>query len=502
MAGQSGSGSRGKAVMAGTAIIAAAIIVAFGARMWDRGRPPAPAVGPADSQTQATGSAPAPSPAAATGDATALPPQDTVKTDAQTGATAPQTDAVSTAQADKTVASDLTKSGAQPAAQPSFDVVRVDPQGGAVVAGKSAPGAKVQVLIDGKPVAEATADGGGKFVALFDAAPSSAPQVVTLQSKGEGTKTVSSQQTVILAPRQAVLAGDAAGTDAAAGTTQLAQTGATVAKTATPQASAGEIVIATISGEGAQGSQPAPGTPTPTTADVGGGATDTVVAPSSTAGASDAQTAVATGDPASASGVATQETAPTATAPTVLLADQQGIKVLQSPGPKVLDSIVLDTITYEAAGEVKLAGRATSDAFIRVYIDNRLVQSNPTNADGSWEAKLADVKAGVYTLRVDQLDSAGAVTSRVQTPFKRESKDVVRQAVVIAAGNDASPDSTANAPVDLSVVTVQPGSTLWAIARSRFGRGILYVRVFEANRDQIKDPDLIYPGQVFKIPKG
>ncbi len=50
------------------------------------------------------------------------------------------------------------------------------------------------------------------------------------------------------------------------------------------------------------------------------------------------------------------------------------------------------------------------------------------------------------------------------------------------------------------IVTVQPGNTLWQIARDRYGEGILYVRVFDANRGQIRDPDLIYPGQVFDLP--
>ena len=48
--------------------------------------------------------------------------------------------------------------------------------------------------------------------------------------------------------------------------------------------------------------------------------------------------------------------------------------------------------------------------------------------------------------------------------------------------------------------TVQPGNTLWAIARERYGEGIMYVMVFEANRDRIRNPDLIYPGQVFVLP--
>jgi nucleoid-associated protein YgaU len=50
-------------------------------------------------------------------------------------------------------------------------------------------------------------------------------------------------------------------------------------------------------------------------------------------------------------------------------------------------------------------------------------------------------------------------------------------------------------------LTVQPGNTLWAIARDTYGDGFLYVRVFSANKDQIRNPDLIYPGQVFTLPE-
>jgi len=59
----------------------------------------------------------------------------------------------------------------------------------------------------------------------------------------------------------------------------------------------------------------------------------------------------------------------------------------------------------------------------------------------------------------------------------------------------------AEGPVAVSVVTVQPGFTLWGIARETYGEGMLYVKVYEANRDQIRDPDLIYPGQVFELPQ-
>ena len=63
-------------------------------------------------------------------------------------------------------------------------------------------------------------------------------------------------------------------------------------------------------------------------------------------------------------------------------------------------------------------------------------------------------------------------------------------------------EQTARPDFNVAVRTVQPGNTLWAIARERYGRGILYVAVYEANRDLIRDPDLIYPGQVFRADAG
>ena len=62
-------------------------------------------------------------------------------------------------------------------------------------------------------------------------------------------------------------------------------------------------------------------------------------------------------------------------------------------------------------------------------------------------------------------------------------------------------DTTAQTDVaPVSLITVQPGNTLWGIAREKYGEGLLYVRVFEANTDRIRNPDLIYPGQIFTVP--
>ncbi len=56
-----------------------------------------------------------------------------------------------------------------------------------------------------------------------------------------------------------------------------------------------------------------------------------------------------------------------------------------------------------------------------------------------------------------------------------------------------------NAPKDVSY-TVQPGDTLSKIAKQHLGDANAYMKIFEANKDQLSDPDKIKPGQVLKIP--
>jgi nucleoid-associated protein YgaU len=55
-------------------------------------------------------------------------------------------------------------------------------------------------------------------------------------------------------------------------------------------------------------------------------------------------------------------------------------------------------------------------------------------------------------------------------------------------------------PVRPGHVVIQPGNNLWRISRVIYGRGIEYTAIYEANRDKIRDPDLIYPGQIFATP--
>ncbi len=63
-----------------------------------------------------------------------------------------------------------------------------------------------------------------------------------------------------------------------------------------------------------------------------------------------------------------------------------------------------------------------------------------------------------------------------------------------------APGAAATTAVDVSTYTVKAGDTLSKIAKEHLGNANAYMQIFEANRDQLTDPDLIKPGQVLKIP--
>ena len=173
--------------------------------------------------------------------------------------------------------------------------------------------------------------------------------------------------------------------------------------------------------------------------------------------------------------------------PALLIRADGDVAVLQheqaAARPDIPPSVRIDAISYDDGGEVQIVGRSLRpEAELLLYLDNRLIMRTRAAQTGDWRTTLPQVDEGVYTLRVDEVGNGDTVASRFETPFRRESPQIAAESGRVQA------------------LTVQPGNTLWGISREQFGRGVLYVQIFEANRDRIRDPHWIYPGQVFAIP--
>ena len=256
---------------------------------------------------------------------------------------------------------------------PSFDVVRIDPSGNAVIAGRARPGAKVRVMDGEAVVGEATADSRGEWVIVPDHPIEPGERQFTLDSTQEGTTRQSDHVVVLSVPER-------------------------------PGGRAKEPALAVLTPRDGNG-------------------------PS---------------------------------------------RILQRPdGPPPPNSLTLDVIDYDNEGNLSLSGTANVPSpsgaarNVRIYLDNKPIGAAP-------------VAPGLYTLRVDQLADA-KVVARIELPFSRS------EPLVGFAGD--------------RYIVVQPGQSLWRIATHALGSGFRYSVLYEANQNQIRDPNLIYPGQVIAVPR-
>ena len=373
---------------------------------------------------------------------------------------------------------------------PKLETVRIDDEGTALVAGTAHPGSILEILVDAKVVESIKVGADGNFAFLFDLELKSVPQVISVKSIYGDTQLLA-DETMIVAPKKiemvnvapenkekeqqttgSINSGDESGDyqnadkeiDEESSTKDLKVESASTKEIEDPGSDEkASRTIITLSETSIQPPQLAQPTEEKIEKEV---------------------QKVLTAEPS------VSEINSSGEQPTVLLADKEGIKVAQSSsGPTVMTDVLFDTINYSKDGSVAVTGRGSPDSIVRFYLDNSPVASTSVDQTGYWSADLSDVEAGVYTLRLDQLDQSGKVSSRIESPFKRENRTVLADQLKDMAS-----------PARINVITVQPGNTLWAISRERYGRGILYVQVFDANKDKIRNPDLIYPGQIFDLP--
>ncbi len=290
--------------------------------------------------------------------------------------------------------------------KPAFDVVSVEPTGEAVIAGRAAPNAKVELKDAGRTVAEATANAEGQFVMIPPRLPPGEHSLALSTGVGASSQTSKAVTVAVAAPQPA------------------------------PKAAAAS-------------SAPPP--------------------PSSTA------LAVPPSGPA-----------------------------LPAFGPA--GRVAVQSIEVSPGGRLVAKGEAAPNAVVRLYLSGAYVGDAKTDAGGRWSLTIEHgMTPGAYQMRADEINPSDAkVAARAEAPFDYPLAAATQPGAT--AGSPPSPVAKAASPSDVVVDSIQiqhvdPGNTLWGISQKFYGDGSRYQIIFAANSGQIRNPNLIYPGQVFVVPK-
>jgi nucleoid-associated protein YgaU len=329
---------------------------------------------------------------------------------------------------------------------PEFDTVRVEPSGDTIVAGHGEPNAKVALMAGDKVLAEAEADGAGNFVMV---PPALAPggYVLGLRSSGAGGTLDSHQNVTVSVP---------------------------------PKGEKNVVVALAEPGK-----------------------------------------------------------------PSVILSDSNPKP--EASAPAAGSSPAQPEVAFKTAevdnGGFYASGSATPGAHLRIYLNGSALADVTAGTDGHWSLTIGKgMSPGHFAVRADSIDEKGNVVARAEVPFDvpvnvAEAAPAANDSAATAvsppppkpaASESASPPPVADAPSQsdaaketgnenvanatptpsandvvvprIDTATVVRGDSLWRISRKVFGHGIRYTLIYEANAKQIRDPSLIYPGQVFVLP--
>jgi len=143
-------------------------------------------------------------------------------------------------------------------------------------------------------------------------------------------------------------------------------------------------------------------------------------------------------------------------------------------------AVKMKVIDYDEKGRLAISGEAKPGSKISIDVNGRTIGSTNTDDQGQWSLTTSEGTADGAN-KIGATASLGDEYSTTTMPF--------------------APDELVQKFPEGRLVVVQPGNSLWRIARRTYGSGFRYTVIFAANRDQVTNPDLIYPGQVLHTPQ-
>jgi nucleoid-associated protein YgaU len=374
--------------------------------------------------------------------------------------------------------------GAKP---PEFDIVRVTPSGDTVVVGRAPGAARVELLDQGKVIAREKVDQNGQFV-LLPPTLSGGDHLLALRITPEGQTPVSSTQSVAVAVRP--------GTGPLV---TLAEPGKPSVVLAAPAPAAPPVTTAPS----------APPVMTPPAAQAK--ATTSVFAPGS------AQVTIQTAEVEAGGRFFATGMAPAGSTVRLYLNGSHVADAASANDGKW--SLTINkgvsggkyALRADAIGD---GGKVISRAEVPFDAPAAIAEATPAPAAAAPKAALPPVVAPPPE-ETGTTPAPASQTAAASAPLAVSSPSPVAQAPRTATSTppaSAAPAQTgtsiaANNPAanpvvpEVSTVTVSRGDSLWRISRLRLGRGMRYTVIYEANSSQIRNPNLIYSGQVLVLPR-
>lgn len=450
--------------------------------------PPAPRADGADAPVQLKGGeAPGSLP---NGNGTAAPAPSKA---GEAGAEPPA--AASAARSDQGAASGEKPAPGDAPPAPSFDIVRVEPTGETVIAGRGPSGATIDMLRDGKPFARVVADSSGLFAIVPPPLPPGSHEIVLQAIAPDGTRARSRDSVTI--------------------SINEGKTGKPLVALTSPDRPT--VLLST---------------PEPPHA------------------------RVTEGPPRPPSGPS--QPSARGPAPAEQELPQQAAKADASAPKAQAARSTVKIVSVEAGegGRLYVSGQGAPGATIRLYLNDTLVAPGSAGGDGKVSFAIGrGVRTGDYRVRLDDVDPvsgevktraevAFAVPAPLTVPLPPQPPPVVTEAPQVAearpggtgasspVGSDsrpaigagasggtsagAQPSAAASASAapspwrdvdprtvlvpEVNTAIVTRGDSLWRISRRVYGGGVRYTVIYGANQEQIRNPNLIYPGQVFVLP--
>jgi len=207
-----------------------------------------------------------------------------------------------------------------------------------------------------------------------------------------------------------------------------------------------------------------------------------------------------------------------------------------APAAVVGGRVAVETVEIEPTGKLHVSGHSPPGAAVRLYLNDSYLAVTTAAADGRFAFTInKGVGPGGYRVRLDEVESgSGAIRSRAEVPFNmpetvaatgsganqsagasqalpalRNPPQIAKpqdmadagaaQATTAAAAAGAGSPSAVVVP-KVTTTVVSRGDSLWRISRAVYGTGERYSVIYGANHKQIRNPNRIYPGQVFVVP--